>query len=90
MTASSEFLIAMSKKMPIHPQYILSHLGRYRDDDGNPLICLMLRKFLHDELDLLLQLGLPMYEAITQGYNGGDRQVGFNYAPSRAGQWDYF
>ena len=65
MTASSEFLTAMAQKMPLHPRFIMSHIGKFRTND-EPLIVRMVELNLLDELDILLSLGLSMYEGITE------------------------
>ena len=54
--------------MPIHPQYIMDHLGSMRTKDGEPLLCFILRRpsIPVDILDQLLEIGLPMYEATIE------------------------
>ena len=37
---TSSFLMRMSYEIEIHPQYIMEQLGKYRAEDGKPLLVL--------------------------------------------------
>ena len=67
-TATSSFLMAMAEMMPLHPQFIMDHLGKMRNKKGEPLLYfIMNQSMVHlDTIDALLGVGLPMYEAKTQ------------------------
>ena len=51
----------MSYQIEIHPQFIMEQLGRYRSEDGKPLLVLSIQSFLG--IERFLSEGLPMYEA---------------------------
>ena len=38
MISSSEFLMTMAKKMPLHPEFIMEYLGKFRDKHGRTLM----------------------------------------------------
>ena len=61
--------MAMAESIPLHPQFIMDHLGKMRNNKGEPLLCFIMNlPLVHtDAIDALLGIGLPMYEAITQG-----------------------
>ena len=70
-TASSAFLMASADKMLIHPQFIMDHLAKLRTKKGEPLLCFIMNLSIPyiEVIDTLLELGLPMYEAITPDIN---------------------
>ena len=49
----------------------MDHLGALRNKSGEPLLCFILnRPVVHFKvLEELIQIGLPMYEAINPGKN---------------------
>ena len=55
--------VASEQQSALNPKSILGRLGSFRNKDGLPLISFMLKNNRLKELDILLRLGLPMYEA---------------------------
>ena len=61
--------MSIADRMSIHPQFIMDHLAKMRTKNGEPLLCYIINlRVIHiDLLDTLLSIGLPMYEAISEG-----------------------
>ena len=67
----------LKKGIPLHPTFIMEQIGKYRKREcGRTLMHFAMRRQVKrrkfdnaKEIELLLQLGYPMYEACSEGYS---------------------